>query len=203
MTNCPHPHLSNWPDAAIIKTGMLALPCVFVMGLSLIVDKCRQNDRKWWGNTMAERQRQATKAANEDPQTKPLEQERLAADRRDDGALVAQQQALLILSALGQETRLKAFRLLSVAGDEGIGAGGLARHLGTPHNTLSTHLAILSRAGLIASERSGRNITYRIVPESLSNLLLFLLDDCCNAMPEACMPKSLLERLRAGADQTT
>ncbi|WP_245418452.1 ArsR/SmtB family transcription factor [Cohaesibacter intestini] len=148
---------------------------------------------------MAERQRQATKTANEAAQTDLVDQARLEADCREENALVAQQQALMILSALGQETRLKAFRLLSVAGDEGIGAGGLAKHLGTPHNTLSTHLAILSRAGLITSERSGRNITYRIVPESLSNLLLFLLDDCCNAMPEACMPKSLLESLRLGA----
>lgn len=161
---------------------------------------------------MAGNQRQAAKAAAETETSNLSDVERFEADGRaeqpeaiqpedgqpEDGQTEEmQQQALAILAALGQETRLKAFRLLSVAGDEGIGAGALAKHLGTPHNTLSTHLAILSRAGLISSERSGRNITYRIVPESLSDLLLFLLADCCNAMPEACMPKGLLDRMLA------
>lgn len=156
---------------------------------------------------MAGNQRQAAKTAAETETSNLSDVERFEADGRaeqpdanqpEDGQTEEmQQQALAILAALGQETRLKAFRLLSVAGDEGIGAGTLAKHLGTPHNTLSTHLAILSRAGLISSERSGRNITYRIVPESLSDLLLFLLADCCNAMPEACMPKGLLDRMLA------
>ena len=140
------------------------------------------------------------------------DQQQFVADLAEDcqlgqiGQVDLHNQALQILSALGQETRLKAFRLLSVAGQEGIGAGALAKKLGTPHNTLSTHLAILSRAGLIESERSGRNITYRIIPESLANLLVFLLSDCCNAMPEACMPQGLLESLQANvqcSDQQT
>nr|WP_321445340.1 metalloregulator ArsR/SmtB family transcription factor [uncultured Cohaesibacter sp.] len=143
---------------------------------------------------MVETQQRAVQTDSDIERSDLLDQERFHEDSQ-------QEQALAILSALGQETRLKAFRLLSVAGNEGIGAGSLARQLGTPHNTLSTHLAILTRAGLISSQRSGRNITYRIVPESLSNLLLFLLADCCNAMPEACMPKSLLEHLQSEACQ--
>ncbi len=143
---------------------------------------------------MAESQQQAVRTDNDAEQSDRVDQERFRADSQ-------QEQALAILSALGQETRLKAFHLLSVAGNEGIGAGSLAKQLGIPHNTLSTHLAILTRAGLVSSQRSGRNITYRIVPESLSNLLLFLLADCCNAMPEACMPKGLLEHLQSEACQ--
>ena len=38
--------------------------------------------------------------------------------------------------------------------------GDVARHLGVPHNTMSTHLGILVRAGLAASRRDGRSIIY-------------------------------------------
>lgn len=141
-------------------------------------------------------QRQSIQSESDTDLPSREDQEAFEADGQDERAHHMQMRALAILSALGQDTRLKAFRLLAVAGSAGIGAGALAKHLGTPHNTLSTHLAILHRAGLIASERSGRNITYRIVPESLSDLLLFLLADCCEAMPEACMPKSLLQHLQ-------
>ena len=99
-----------------------------------------------------------------------------------------QADALLILSALAQETRLEAFRLLSVCGEAGMGAGAIARALSIPHNTLSTHLAILQRAGLIRSERAGRKVTYFMVPSSLGALISFLLENCCDAMPEKCLP---------------
>ena len=99
---------------------------------------------------------------------------------------VLQPQALAILAALAQHTRLEAFRILSVAGPSGMGAGSIAKTLATPHNTLSTHLAILQRAGLIRSTKQGRNVTYFIVPESLGALIFFLQQDCCGAMPAQC-----------------
>jgi DNA-binding transcriptional ArsR family regulator len=37
----------------------------------------------------------------------------------------------------------------------------IADTIGAPHNTLSTHLAILVRAGLLRSSREGRTIIYR------------------------------------------
>ncbi len=44
---------------------------------------------------------------------------------------------------------------------DGVAAGELARVLAVPHNTLSAHLGVLERAGLIAGERHGRSIIYR------------------------------------------
>jgi len=44
---------------------------------------------------------------------------------------------------------------------EGVPAGELARALGVPQNTLSAHLAILARAGLVVGERQSRSIIYR------------------------------------------
>ena len=64
-------------------------------------------------------------------------------------------------SALAQETRLEAFRLLVRHEPEGLAAGEVARQLGVPHNTMSAHLAVLTRAGLAVSQRQSRSIIYR------------------------------------------
>ncbi len=96
--------------------------------------------------------------------------------------------AVAALSALAQPTRLAAFRALINAGAAGLPAGVLAETLGTPHNTLSSHLAILSRAGLLTSQREGRTIRYAPNLEGVRSLLTFLVGDCCNGRPEMCAP---------------
>ena len=69
--------------------------------------------------------------------------------------------AILAFSALAQPTRLAVFRLLMTHEPEGLPAGDVARQLEVPHNTMSTHLGILSRAGLIRASRHSRSIVYR------------------------------------------
>ena len=69
--------------------------------------------------------------------------------------------ALDALAALSQQTRLEAFRLLVRHEPAGLPAGDIARLLDVPPNTLSTHLGILGRAGLVLSERQGRVIIQR------------------------------------------
>lgn len=96
------------------------------------------------------------------------------------------------LAALAQESRLKAFRLLVQSGPEGLAAGDIARRLAVPHNTLSSHLAILVNAGLIDSRRDGRSIIYRIDFTGTRALLTFLMEDCCRGQPELCAVDSLL-----------
>jgi len=88
--------------------------------------------------------------------------------------------------ALAQDTRLQVFRLLLNAGPEGLPAGEVARRLGTPHNTMSTHLAILSRAGLARSRRESRQIIYAVDLEAVRGLVTFLVQDCCGGQPERC-----------------
>lgn len=90
------------------------------------------------------------------------------------------------LGALAQEHRIGAFRLLVRAGTEGLAAGVIARELAIPHNTLSTHLAALVGAGLVASRRDGRSIIYRVNFDGTRALLAFLLEDCCLGAPETC-----------------
>ena len=94
--------------------------------------------------------------------------------------------ALAALAALGQPTRLSIFRLLVRKEPDGLSAGALAEAVGCPHNTLSTHVAILARAGLVNGTRDGRNITYRANAAGTRALIAFLVTDCCDGRPELC-----------------
>jgi ArsR family transcriptional regulator, arsenate/arsenite/antimonite-responsive transcriptional repressor len=96
--------------------------------------------------------------------------------------------AIKRLSALAQESRLDVFRLLVKAGPEGKAAGDIARALDTPANTLSAQLLLLSNAGLIRARREGRSIIYAVNFDAMSDLLLFLTEDCCGGRPEVCAP---------------
>jgi len=94
--------------------------------------------------------------------------------------------AISALAALAQPTRLAIFRLLVKHEPIGVTAGVIAEAIGAPHNTLSTHLAILVRAGLLRSSREGRTIIYRSDVEGMRSVIAFLVDDCCNGHPELC-----------------
>jgi ArsR family transcriptional regulator len=94
--------------------------------------------------------------------------------------------ALAALAALGQPTRLEIFRLLMRSEPGGLPAGSLARQIGCPHNTLSSHLSILARAGLVRGNRDGRSIIYRADIEGIRALIGFLVTDCCGGRPELC-----------------
>jgi DNA-binding transcriptional ArsR family regulator len=94
--------------------------------------------------------------------------------------------ALAALAALGQPTRLEIFRLLTRAEPEGVPAGEIAQAVGSPHNTLSSHLSILARAGLVRGTRDGRSIVYRADIEGMRRLIGFLVNDCCDGHPELC-----------------
>jgi ArsR family transcriptional regulator len=89
---------------------------------------------------------------------------------------------------LSQVTRLETFRLLVRYELNGLAAGEIARHLDVPQNTMSTHLAVLTRAGLLRSERLSRSIVYRADVERLREMMLFLAKDCCGGRADLCQP---------------
>lgn len=103
------------------------------------------------------------------------------------------EEAITALSALAQATRLDTFRLLVRHEPDGLAAGDLARTVGVPQNTMSAHLAILSRAGLVTGERHSRTIIYRADITAFQALTLFMIQDCCGGSPELCGP--LIESL--------
>ena len=99
-----------------------------------------------------------------------------------------ERQALSVLAALSQETRLRIVRLLVVAGKEGLAAGAIAERLGTAASTLSFHLKELDQAGLVRSRRESRSILYSAEYDALSELIRFLMEDCCAGRPGGCEP---------------
>ncbi|MES2293645.1 MAG: metalloregulator ArsR/SmtB family transcription factor [Pseudomonadota bacterium] len=92
------------------------------------------------------------------------------------------------LSALAHEGRLSVFRLLVRAGKSGLAAGEIGRKLDVLPNTLSASLNVLANAGLVVSRRDGRSIIYTADYERMSNLLGFLMEDCCNGDAAICAP---------------
>jgi len=103
-----------------------------------------------------------------------------------NGETLSAPHALAALAALGQPTRLQIFQMLMRAEPDGRLAGSIAEELGCPHNTLSSHIAILARAGLVRGTRDGRAITYRADVEGMRGLLTYLVNDCCSGHPELC-----------------
>ena len=91
--------------------------------------------------------------------------------------------ALAALAALAQETRLDIFRALVRAGREGLSAGALADAVGAPASTLSFHLKELANAGLVNARQESRFIFYTAQYATMSELIAFLTENCCQGMP--------------------
>ena len=91
--------------------------------------------------------------------------------------------AVPLLAALAQETRLAIFRALVQAGPEGLAAGRIAEVVGAPASTLSFHLKELSAAGLASARQDGRFIYYAASYATVAELIAFLTEKCCQGMP--------------------
>src|SRR3546814_2166281 len=78
------------------------------------------------------------------------------------------------LAELGHPTRLSVFRLLARHAPCGVPATEIADALGVAPNTLSPHLDMLTRTGLIGRERRGRSLLYRLDVEGAGALVDYL-----------------------------
>jgi len=88
----------------------------------------------------------------------------------DDAALAFR------LAALGQTTRWSMFRRIAEAGVAGLTPGILAQAEAIPPNLVSHHLRPLTAAGLLTSEKVGREIRYRVSPGPVATLAGELLE---------------------------
>ena len=95
--------------------------------------------------------------------------------------------SLACLSALGHESRLRAFRRLVEAGPDGLPVGDLREHLDLPPATLSAHLNVLRAAGLVLDQREGRVIRVRANYERMNALIAYLTENCCAGSAD-CIP---------------
>ena len=104
------------------------------------------------------------------------------------------------LSALAQDHRLAAFRLLVQAGQGGMAAGAIAEALDVPNSSLSFHLAALTKAGLIRQERKSRSLVYSADYAAMNELVGYLMENCCGGAEcstSACEAEPAQERKRA------
>jgi DNA-binding transcriptional ArsR family regulator len=104
------------------------------------------------------------------------------------------QKTIQQLSALAQETRFAIFQTLMRAGQDGMSAGTIAQALNVAPNTLSNHLAIITRAHLASVTREGRSQIYKARIDGVNDLLSALVEDCCNGHPEICVSVSKLSK---------
>ncbi|RZJ95964.1 MAG: transcriptional regulator, partial [Novosphingobium sp.] len=84
--------------------------------------------------------------------------------------------------------RLATFRLLVRHEPEGLSTGQLVEESGLTQSTFSTHLAVLAKAGLVVSEKRGRQQIQRVSINAFRDLMLFLAKDCCQGRPDLCEP---------------
>jgi ArsR family transcriptional regulator len=92
------------------------------------------------------------------------------------GSVMDRSHLLPTLSALAQATRLKVVVLLADAGSRGMASGDIADALAIPRHLMSAHLAVLSKADVITSEKKGRSVLYWINSSGIMQLSRSLND---------------------------
>ncbi|MEX1828952.1 ArsR/SmtB family transcription factor [Luteibacter sp. CQ10] len=105
--------------------------------------------------------------------------------------------AIKVLSALAQESRLAIFRLLVEQGPDGLPVGEIGECLGLANATLSFHLKELLHAGLVTSRQAGRFIYYAPVISSVNELVEYLTENCCAASGVQCGPPPVVTRAKS------
>jgi len=96
--------------------------------------------------------------------------------------------AAAALGGLAHEGRLAIYRMLVVAGPQGLPVGSIARKLKMPGATLSFHLAQLKQAGLVLTRRDGRELIQTADFTRMTALVDYLTENCCAGDATACAP---------------
>ena len=104
--------------------------------------------------------------------------------------------AIEAFGALAQPSRMAIFRLLVRVGPDGLQVGEISRRLNIVPSTLSGHLAVLKRSGLLRATRYQREIHYSANLVVVNDLVSFLLSDCCDGRLDNC--SEIISLLKTG-----
>jgi DNA-binding transcriptional ArsR family regulator len=83
------------------------------------------------------------------------------------------------LEALGTPTRLKIYRILVRAGEEGLPVGHLQRKIDIAASTLSHHLKALIGVGLVTQTREGTTLVCHTNYDLMRGLINYMVEECC------------------------
>ena len=97
-----------------------------------------------------------------------------------------QTNAIDVFAALAQPTRIATFRLLVAVGPKGLPAMEISRRLDVTPSTLSGHLSILKRSGILTASRHQREIHYAADMAVVNDLIHYLITDCCGGKLDNC-----------------
>ena len=97
-----------------------------------------------------------------------------------------QDHAIEAFGALAQSSRMEIFRLLVRVGPDGMQVGEISRKMNIVPSTLSGHLAVLRRSGLLTATRNKQEIYYSANIPAINSLVRFLMSDCCEGQLENC-----------------
>ncbi|WP_390549693.1 ArsR/SmtB family transcription factor [Qipengyuania sp. MTN3-11] len=78
----------------------------------------------------------------------------------------------MCFAALGSDVRLEIFRQLVDSSPTGLGPTALSELMGLPRNLISYHLTPLRACGLVANEKDGRDVLYRVSQDAFADFAI-------------------------------
>jgi ArsR family transcriptional regulator len=100
----------------------------------------------------------------------------------DNKQPISEEQAARGMAALGNQTRLRLFKLLVKAGRFGLNIGDLQDLLQVPASTMAHHLSVLTKAALVHQRRQGRVVICTANYEVMNGLTMYLSAQCCDGI---------------------
>ena len=97
-----------------------------------------------------------------------------------------EEQAIECFAAMAQKTRIAVLRLLVRNSPEGLRVTEIAKRIDVVTSTLSGHLNVLKRSGLVSSKRNQREIIYSVDLGTINDMMLFVLEECCDGNVSDC-----------------
>lgn len=99
--------------------------------------------------------------------------------------------AAALLEALGNPTRLRIYRTLVRAGEEGLPVGKLQDKLDIAASTLSHHVKALVSVGLVSQTREGTTLLCKTNYPNMRGLIEFMVEKCCTE--GTCAPTGIIK----------
>jgi ArsR family transcriptional regulator len=96
------------------------------------------------------------------------------------------QDAAQCFSNLGHQRRLEIMHLLIKAAPNGLSMGKIASQTKIPDSTLTHHVILLEKTGLITRQQENQSILCTVNIKLIKKLANYLLDECCMDSRKPC-----------------